>query len=252
MSSSSLPLTRLAQKRWDSAQDRSISLLDLLGAGFSRTSNHDEICNVPRVGWQLAAFPFALVRVRRARRDAAIGLPPIPHHLHRQRFCFLFELFEPPKSAAPHDQFNGPGSLGLWSFLFGLRGHLLRGRGIKGGDVGRSHHDQPDVSSVARSSFSHSIAPRQVRKSLAFCGALPMNQSAVAFVPAGMTSECAIRPSRFRSRHKTVGSEYVDFLLTVPRVGNRSTRLGTQAHTSIRAVMSVRGMTKVAEEIAWR
>jgi hypothetical protein len=61
-----------------------------------------------------------------------------------------------------------------------------------------------------------------------------MNQSAVAFVPAGMTSECAILPSRFRSRHKTVGSEYVDFLLTFHRIGNPGTRCATQAHRSIR------------------
>lgn len=182
-------------------------LSDSLWATLSRTSDHDEVCNVPRVWWRLAALTFALIRIGRARGAAAFGLSPIPQHLHGQGLCFLFELLKPSKSAAPYYEFNGRGGLGLWAPLFGFRGHLLRGPGIRGGDAGRSHHDQPDVSSVARSSFSHSIAPRQFRKSRAFCGALPMNQSAVALAPAGITSACAIRPSRFRSRHRTVGSE---------------------------------------------
>ncbi len=193
-------------------------LLFFPGTPLSGAADHEEVRDVPGVGRCLTALPFALLIsgrtalllvlfLGRRRGHPAVRFPQVPQYLDGPHPRFFFELPIPSQRAAPDNKLQRTGSFRLRALRSRFGVHLSRGPRMRGGYAGRSHHDQPDVSSVALSSLSHSMAPRQLRKSRAFCGMLPINQRAVAFIPTGTISACATRPSRFLSRHSTVGSE---------------------------------------------
>ena len=132
-----------------------------------------------------------------AGRHSPVALPPIPDHFDGEVRRLQLQRKESSKRAALDDELKD------WRRQ---RAYDASVSETQRPGLGRSHLDQPEISSVVSSSSSHSIARRHVRKSRAFCGTPAMNHSADALARLGTMRECAVRPSRCRRRHITVGS----------------------------------------------